>query len=222
MTERVLYGYYRSSAAYRVRIALNLKGLDYQQQAVNLLKGEQRDPTYLALNPQGLVPALLDNGQLLTQSLAICEYLDEAYPDTPALLPRDYIACARVRALALSICADIHPLHNARVIKYLETELAQAEPTRLQWIRHWIANGFAALEQQLASQPARYAAGDTPGLLDACLVPQVFAARRFGLDLSPYPHIVRLDSALASVPAVAAAHPAQQADAPPATAAPAT
>jgi maleylacetoacetate isomerase len=215
MTERILYGYYRSSAAYRVRIALNLKGLDYRQQAVNLLKGEQRDPAYLALNPQGLVPALLDNGQLLTQSLAICEYLDEAYPATPALLPSGLLERARVRALALSICADIHPLHNARVMKYLEGELAQPEAARLQWIRHWIANGFAALEQQLAARPMPFAFGDTPGLLDACLVPQVFAARRFGLDLTPYPHIVRIDAALAGLPAVAAAHPSLQADAPP-------
>ena len=213
MTERILYGYYRSSAAYRVRIALNLKGLDYRQQPVNLLKGEQRDPAYLALNPQGLVPALLDGGQLLTQSLAICEYLDEAYPDTPALLPVDHHQRARVRALALSICADIHPLHNSRVLKYLQAELAVDEPQREVWIRHWIATGFAALEQQLASQPATYACGEAPGLLDVCLVPQVFAARRFGLDLAPYPNIVRVDAALAALPAFAAAHPAQQADA---------
>jgi len=213
MTERILYGYYRSSAAYRVRIALNLKGLDYRQQPVNLLKGEQRDPAYLALNPQGLVPALLDGGQLLTQSLAICEYLDEAYPDTPALLPVDHHQRARVRALALSICADIHPLHNSRVLKYLQAELAVDEPQREVWIRHWIATGFAALEQQLASQPATYACGEVPGLLDVCLVPQVFAARRFGLDLAPYPNIVRVDAALAALPAFAAAHPAQQADA---------
>ncbi|WP_159874926.1 MULTISPECIES: maleylacetoacetate isomerase [Aquitalea] len=213
MTERVLYGYYRSSAAYRVRIALNLKGLEYRQQAVNLLKGEQRDPAYLALNPQGLVPALLDGGQLLTQSLAICEYLDEAYPDTPALLPADRFARARVRALALSICADIHPLHNARVLKYLENVLAQPEAEKLQWIRHWIATGFGALEQQLTAQVTQYATGDVPGLLDACLVPQVFAARRFGLDLTPYPNIVRIDAALAALPAFATAHPARQADA---------
>lgn len=214
MTERVLYGYYRSSAAYRVRIALNLKGLQYRQQPVNLLKGEQRAPDYLALNPQGLVPALLDNGQLLTQSLAICEYLDEAYPATPALLPSGLSERARARALALSICADIHPLHNARVLKYLETELGQDDAQKTQWIRHWIAKGFAALEQQLAAKPMPFACGDAPGLLDACLVPQVFAARRFGLDLTPYPHIVRVDAALASLPAFAAAHPAQQADAP--------
>ncbi|WP_199052479.1 maleylacetoacetate isomerase [Aquitalea sp. ASV15] len=214
MTERVLYGYYRSSAAYRVRIALNLKGLQYRQQPVNLLKGEQRAPDYLALNPQGLVPALLDNGQLLTQSLAICEYLDEAYPATPALLPSGLIERARVRALALSICADIHPLHNARVLKYLETELGQDDAQKTQWIRHWIAKGFAPLEQQLAAKPMPFACGDAPGLLDACLVPQVFAARRFGLELTPYPHIVRVDAALASLPAFAAAHPARQADAP--------
>ena len=122
---------------------------------------------------------------------------------------------ARVRALALSICADIHPLHNARVLKYLEGELEQPEAARLQWIRHWIATGFEALEQQLAVKPQPFACGDAPGLLDVCLVPQVFAARRFGLDLTPYPHIVRIDAALASLPAFAAAHPARQADAPP-------
>ncbi|MBA4708182.1 maleylacetoacetate isomerase [Aquitalea aquatica] len=213
MTERVLYGYYRSSAAYRVRIALNLKGLQYRQQPVNLLKGEQRAPAYLALNPQGLVPALLDNSQLLSQSLAICEYLDEAYPDTPALLPSGLIERARVRALALSICADIHPLHNARVLKYLETELGQDDVQKTQWIRHWITTGFTALELQLASQPATYACGDAPGLLDVCLVPQVFAARRFGVDLAAFPHIVRVDAALSALPAVQAAHPAQQPDA---------
>ncbi|RQO76858.1 maleylacetoacetate isomerase [Aquitalea sp. FJL05] len=213
MTERVLYGYYRSSAAYRVRIALNLKGLQYRQQPVNLLKGEQRDPAYLALNPQGLVPALLDNGQLLTQSLAICEYLDEAYPDTLALLPAGLTERARVRALVLSICADIHPLHNARVLKYLEAELGQDEAQKNQWIRHWIATGFTALEQQLAAQPASYACAEQPGLLDVCLVPQVFAARRFGVDLAAFPHIVRVDAALNALPAVLAAHPAQQADA---------
>jgi maleylacetoacetate isomerase/maleylpyruvate isomerase len=150
MTERVLYGYYRSSAAYRVRIALNLKGLEYRQQAVNLLQGEQRDPAYLALNPQGLVPALLDGGQLLTQSLAICEYLDEAYPDTPALLPTDRFARARVRALALSICADIHPLHNSRVLKYLEAELGQGDtenPMDLSLDCHRLCRTGAAIGQ---------------------------------------------------------------------------
>lgn len=154
MTDRVLYGYFRSSAAYRVRIALNFKGLDYHYQPVNLLKGEQRSPAYLAINPQGLVPLLDDGGVRIAQSLAICEYLDEAYPDTPRLLPADPAARARVRSLALAIAADIHPLQNTRVGKYLQTEYGKDEEGKAEWIRHWIRTGFDALENSWPSRRA--------------------------------------------------------------------
>lgn len=213
MTERVLYGYFRSSAAYRVRIALNLKGLDYRYQPVNLLKGEQRSPDYLAINPQGLVPLLDDGGVKVAQSLAICEYLDEAYPDTPRLLPAGAAARARVRALALAIAADIHPLQNTRVGKYLQTEYGKDEEGKAEWIRHWIRTGFDALEQLLAESPSRYMAGEQPTLADVCLLPQVFSARRFGVDLTAYPNIVRVADALEQVPAFAEAHPSRQPDA---------
>ena len=213
MTERVLYGYFRSSAAYRVRIALNLKGLDYRYQPVNLLKGEQRSPDYLAINPQGLVPLLDDGGVKIAQSLAICEYLDEAYPDTPRLLPAGAAARARVRALALAIAADIHPLQNTRVGKYLQTEYGKDEEGKAEWIRHWIRTGFDALEQLLAESPSRYMAGEQPTLADVCLLPQVFSARRFGVDLTAYPNIVRVADALEQVSAFAEAHPSRQPDA---------
>ncbi|KMN82593.1 maleylacetoacetate isomerase [Chromobacterium sp. LK11] len=213
MTERVLYGYFRSSAAYRVRIALNLKGLDYRYQPVNLLKGEQRSPDYLAINPQGLVPLLDDGGVKIAQSLAICEYLDEAYPDTPRLLPAGAAARARVRALALAIAADIHPLQNTRVGKYLQTEYGKDEEGKAEWIRHWIRTGFDALEQLLAESPSRYAAGEQPTLADVCLLPQVFSARRFGVDLTAYPNIARVADALEQLPAFADAHPSRQPDA---------
>lgn len=213
MTDRVLYGYFRSSAAYRVRIALNLKGLDYRYQPINLLKGEQRSAEYLAINPQGLVPLLDDGGVRIAQSLAICEYLDEAYPDTPRLLPAEPAARARVRSLALAIAADIHPLQNTRVGKYLQTEYGKEEEGKAEWIRHWIRTGFDALEKQLAESPSRYAAGDEPTLADVCLLPQVFSARRFGVDLAPYPNIVRIAEALEHLQAFAEAHPSRQPDA---------
>jgi maleylacetoacetate isomerase/maleylpyruvate isomerase len=201
MTERVLYGYYRSSAAYRVRIALNLKGLEYRQQAVNLLQGEQRDPAYLALNPQGLVPALLDGGQLLTQSLAICEYLDEAYPDTPALLPTDRFARARVRALALSICADIHRCiilayssiwkpSWARRYRKPDGSVTGLPPALPHWSSNWPVSRHA-----MPSGIARFA-GCLPGAAGVCC-----AAFRAGSDsVSQY---CRIDAALAGLPAFA-------------------
>ncbi|WP_434630185.1 maleylacetoacetate isomerase [Chromobacterium sp. CV08] len=213
MAERVLYGYFRSSAAYRVRIALNLKGLDYRYQPINLLKGEQQSPEYLAINPHGLVPLLDDGGVRIAQSLAICEYLDEAYPDTPRLLPADPAARARVRSLALAIAADIHPLQNSRVGKYLQTEYGKDEEGKAGWIRHWIGTGFDALETLLAESSSRYAAGDEPTLADVCLLPQVFSARRFGVEMARYPNIVRVADALERVPAFADAHPSRQPDA---------
>lgn len=213
MAERVLYGYFRSSAAYRVRIALNLKGLAYQYRAVNLLQGEQRSAEYLAINPHGLVPLLDDGGVRIAQSLAICEYLDEAYPDSPRLLPADPALRAQARSIALAIAADIHPLQNPRVGKYLQAEFGVGEEGKTEWIRHWIRTGLAALERQLAESAGRYAVGDAPTLADVCLLPQVFSARRFGVDLAPYPTIVRITEALEALPAFADAHPAKQPDA---------
>jgi len=210
---RTLYGYFRSSAAYRVRIALNLKGLAYAQAPVSLLRGEQRSADYLALNPQGLLPALLDKGVLLTQSLAICEYLDEAYPDSARLLPDGAVLRAQVRAVAQAIACDIHPLNNLRVLNYLKTELGQGEETRNGWYRHWVATGFAALEQQLAASAGRYCFGDELTLADVCLLPQVFNAQRFGVDMGAYPLLARIAANLEQVPAFADAQPSRQPDA---------
>ena len=210
---RTLYGYFRSSAAYRVRIALNLKGLAYAQAPVSLLRGEQRGADYLALNPQGLVPALLDKGVLLTQSLAICEYLDEAYPDSARLLPDGAVARAQVRAVAQAIACDIHPLNNLRVLNYLKAELGQGEDARNGWYQHWVATGFAALEQQLAGSAGPYCFGDTPTLADVCLLPQVFTAQRFAIDMGAYPVLAGIAANLEQLPAFAAAHPSRQPDA---------
>ncbi|WP_355660534.1 maleylacetoacetate isomerase [Halomonas salifodinae] len=210
-----LYGYFRSSAAYRVRIALNLKGLAHDQAPVNLVKGEQRGEEYLARNPQGLVPALVtDDGVRLTQSLAICEYLDERYPD-PALLPADAAGRARVRALAQAVACEIHPLNNLRVLKYLAGELGLDEAAKMTWYRHWIAEGFAALETQLSREAGSgdFCHGDTPGLADLCLVPQVFNAERFECDLAAYPRIRRIVANCRALDAFAQAAPEAQPDA---------
>ncbi|MDF0750038.1 maleylacetoacetate isomerase [Marinobacter sp. 71-i] len=210
-----LYGYYRSSTSYRVRIALNLKGLDYRQQPVNLLQGEQREVPYRQLNPQGLVPTLETNeGERLTQSLAICEYLEERYPE-PSLLPANAADRARVRALVGLLAIEIHPLNNLRVLKYLTGELGVDEDTKLDWYRHWIAEGFDALEAMLAGDPrtGHYCHGDQPGLADACLVPQVYNAERFGCDLESYPTIRRIHTACNQLPSFARAHPDAQPDA---------
>ncbi|KMQ73279.1 maleylacetoacetate isomerase [Marinobacter subterrani] len=210
-----LYGYYRSSTSYRVRIALNLKELDYRQQPVNLLRGEHRGGPYRQLNPQGLVPALeTDEGERLTQSLAICEYLEERYPE-PSLLPANAADRARVRALVGLLAIEIHPLNNLRVLKYLTGEMGIDEETKLGWYRHWIAEGFEALEAMLAGDPrtGRYCHGDQPGLADACLVPQVYNAERFGCDLESYPTIRRIHAACNELPSFARAHPAEQPDA---------
>lgn len=209
---RTLYGYFRSSAAYRVRIALNLKGLPYQQAAISLLKGEQQSATFLALNPQGLVPALVDNGVLLTQSLAICEYLDEVYPAV-RLLPQDAALRAQVRAVALAIACDIHPLNNLRVLNYLRQELNVGEEGRNGWYLHWVTQGFAALEAMLAPHAGRYCFGDTPTLADVCLLPQVFNAQRFNVGMAAYPLLSRIAANLEALPAFAEAHPSRQVDA---------
>ena len=215
-----LYSYFRSSAAYRLRIALHLKGLAFDTVPVHLLKGggEQLQSAYRAINPAALVPALnidADNdGTTLTQSLAIMEYLDETHPQPP-LLPADALGRARVRALALTVACDIHPLNNLRVLTYLSGELQASGDARNAWARHWMALGFATLEQHLANDAATGLCchGDTPTLADCCVVPQVFNARRFELDLAPYPTLVRIAEHCESLPAFIAAHPAQQPDA---------
>lgn len=210
-----LFGYWRSSAAYRVRIVLNLKELDYENIPVNLAKGEQKSADHLARQPQGSVPVLeLDDGTLLTQSIAVCEYLDESHPEPP-LLPRGPVERARVRALAQVIASDMHPVNNLRLLKYLTGTLGHSEDEKLAWYRHWIAEGFQALERMLDT-PATgtFCHGDSPTLADVCLVPQLYNARRFECDLSPYPRLVEIANACESLPAFAEAHPARQPDAP--------
>jgi len=210
----ILHGYFRSSAAYRVRIALNLKGLEAEQRFVHLRRNEQRAPGFLAVNPQGLVPALvLDDGTALTQSLAIIEYLEERHP-APPLLPRGAEDRAFVRAIALAIACDIHPLNNTRVLKYLESVWGVDEPKRNDWYRHWIDEGFAAIEPQLASRASgRYSLGDTPTLADICLVPQVANAGRLKIPMDPYPRISAINEACLALPAFDRARPAAQPDA---------
>ena len=203
---RVLYDYFRSSASYRVRIALNLKGLAYDSVPVSLLDNAQRAPEYLSKNPQGLVPALLDGEQLLTQSLAICEYLEETYPQ-PALLPNDAIGRARVRALALSIACDIHPLNNLRVLRRLEAQFAADQAGKDAWYQHWFQSGFEAFEQQIQSTHGQYCFGDTVTLADLALVPQVYNARRFNCDLSAYPTMLAIEQRCLALDAFARATP---------------
>ncbi|HAA44056.1 MAG: maleylacetoacetate isomerase [Halomonas sp. 54_146] len=210
-----LYGYFRSSAAYRVRIALNLKGLDYDQVPVNLVKGEQQGADQRVRNPQGLVPSLmLDDSSVVNQSLAICEYLDEVHPE-PALLPVNPLARAQVRALAQLIACEIHPLNNLRVLKYLVGELGADETAKLAWYRHWITEGFTALEATLSSgsSTGNFCHGDTPTLADICLVPQVYNAERFECDLSAYPTLQRIAAHCRSLPAFEKAAPEAQPDA---------
>lgn len=208
-----LYTYFRSSAAYRVRIALNLKGIAYEPKFVHLRRGEQRSPDFLALNPQGLVPVLVDGNHVLTQSLAIIEYLEELYPKPP-LLPQSAQARARVRALAYAVACEMHPLNNLRVLNYLETALGHIETKRLAWYRHWIAEGFTALEQMLANpSTGAFCHGETPTLADVCLVPQVYNAVRFGCDLSSFPTVRRINQACLALPAFRAAAPENQPDA---------
>jgi len=210
----ILHDYFRSSAAYRVRIALNLKGLEAERRFVHLRKNEQRAPGFLAVNPQGLVPALvLDDGTALTQSLAIIEYLEERHP-SPPLLPQGAEDRAFVRAIALAIACDIHPLNNLRVLRYLERACGVDEPKRNEWYRHWIDEGFAAIEPQLASRAdGRYSLGNTPTLADICLVPQVANAGRLKIPMDPYPRIRAINQACLSLPAFDRAQPAMQPDA---------
>ncbi|MQA39482.1 maleylacetoacetate isomerase [Rugamonas aquatica] len=211
-----LYTYFRSSAAYRVRIALNLKGLAYDAVPVHLLRdgGEQLTDSYRALNPSALLPTLDDDGSVIGQSLAIIEYLEETRPQAP-LLPSGAADRARVRALALTVAADTHPLGNLRVLKYLKGPLKVSEEVKLQWQQHWLQIGLETLERLLAddARTGRYCHGDTPTLADCCLVPQVFSAQRFGVDLAPYPTVMRIHAACGELPAFQQAHPSQQPDA---------
>ena len=207
----ILYGYFRSSAAWRVRIALHLKGLSVETRFQHLGKGEQLSPTYKAVNPQGLIPSLiLDDGAVLTQSLAICEYLDEAHP-APALLPSTPIDRARVRAFAQVIACDIHPVQNLRVLKALQARGQSQDDTRV-WAREVISGGFDALETLVADQPGPFAFGDTPTLADICLVPQMANARRFGVELR-WPRLSAIEAACLALPAFSETHPDRQPDA---------
>jgi maleylacetoacetate isomerase len=206
MTKPVLYDYYRSSAAYRVRIALGLKRVEYDRIAVNLLHGEQEEDAYKARNPQGLVPMLEIDGRVLTQSLAIIHYLEATRPD-PRLVPADPGERAHVLAMALTIACDIHPLNNLRVLKYLVGPLGQEEAAKSEWIRHWIAEGFSALERMASPGAGRFLFGDEPSLADICLVPQMYNARRFEIPLRDYPLLVRVDDHARGLEAFEAAHP---------------
>lgn len=190
-----LYSYFRSSASWRVRIALALKGLQSVYRPVHLVRKEQRTPEYLATSGTGLVPLLvLDDGTRLHQSMAIIEYLDETVPEPP-LLPRDALGRARVRALAQDVACEIHPLNNTRVLGYLTGPLAASDQARGAWIRHWIETGLEVVERQLAAQPSTYCHGQTPGLADCVLVPQIFNAQRFGCRLDHVPHVMRVHAA---------------------------
>ena len=208
-----LYTYFRSSAAFRVRIALNLKGLAYEPVFVHLARGEHRKPEYTAVNPQALVPTLEEAGRRLTQSLAIIEYLEESRP-LPALLPKEAFARARVRALSLIVACEIHPLNNLRVLQHLKRALGQGEEQVNGWYRHWIADGLAKLELALGDAgTGRYSHGDTPTMADCCLVPQVFNAQRYQCDTTPYPTVMRVHAECMKLDAFARAQPGKQPDA---------
>ena len=208
-----LYSFFRSSAAFRVRIALNLKGLPYETAAIHLRRNDQTKPEYLGVNAQGLVPTLEDGGETLIQSLAIIEYLDETYPDPP-LLPQTPADRARVRALAEIVACDIHPINNLRVLRYLTRAFGRDESDIATWYNHWINAGFQALEALLADdrRTGIHCHGDRPGLADIALVPQVVNAERYRLDMAPYPTITRIHQSCLQLPPFQAAHPDNQPD----------
>lgn len=219
MTEAIkLYSYWRSSAAYRVRIALNLKQLAHEIIPVNLIGngGEQHSESYREINPQASVPTLLDGARVFRQSMAIIEYLDEAYPGNFALLPSTARERARVRALAQTVACDIHPLNNLRVMKFLEREFSSPQVERDRWTRHWIVEGFRALETLLDDNTSTglFCDGDTPTLADVCLIPQIYNARRFDVDMTSYPTMLRIEQQCLEMPAFNAARPENQPDAP--------
>lgn len=215
MSDIVLHNYYRSSTSYRVRIALEMKGLSYDYVPHHLRHGEHLEPAYLAVNPQGLVPALvLDDGTLLTQSLAIIEYLEEIHP-APPLLPQDALDRARVRMLAQMIACDIHPVNNLRVLTSLRTLFGAGDQDITNWFRHWVNEGFQPLEKILASSPqtGTFCHGEAPRLADICLAAQIASNARFGVDLTPYPTITRINAACMALPAFQKAAPQNQIDA---------
>lgn len=209
-----LYNYYRSGTSHRVRIALALKGVDYEYVPINLLNKEHKSPAYLAKNPQGLAPALTINGHTLTQSPAILEWIEENWPEPP-LLPAGHFDRARVRAMAALVACDIHPVNNLRILNAIKSEFGADQDAVMAWIARWITDGFTALEVMLGEDKARgqFCFGDTPGLADCTLIPQIYAARRFNVDLMAFPAIVDIDNACAEHPAFIAAHPANQPDA---------
>lgn len=210
-----LYSYFRSSAAFRVRIALNVKGLKPEMHFVHLRKNEQHSEVYKRVNPLGLVPALVSDGDVIGQSLAIIEYLDEIAPEPP-LMPKDAKGKARVREIALGVACDIHPIANLRVLQYLKNKMGADEGALLEWQRHWIHEGLIALEQLLAKDPAtgKFCHGDQPTMADVCLIPQLYNAKvRVGMDLSSYPTLLRIEEAAYKLPAFVGARPENQPDA---------
>ena len=207
-----LYDYWRSSAAYRVRIALNLKGLEAEQIPVDLRAGGQQAEDYLAVNPQGLVPFFVDGDLKTGQSLAIIDYLEETHPEPP-VLPKDAIARAEVRAIAQTIACDIHPLNNLRVLQYLERDLGADQMKRMIWYHRWLADGFKAVEAAVRDLPGDFCYGDEPTLADICLVPQVYNAKRYEVDLGPFPTIRLINDRCREIEAFAKAAPQHQPDA---------
>lgn len=206
-----LYGYWRSTAAWRVRLALGIKGIGYDQQAVNLLDGEQRSAAHLAMNPQGLVPVLEHDGAVLTQSMAIIEYLEERFPQPP-LLPADAVGRARVRSAALVVAADVHPLGNLRVQRWLRSEMSQDDAAVTRWLHQWMADGLSTLELFAGQYGGSFLFGDTPGLADICALPQLYNARRFGLSLADFPRLTMIDAQSSTKNWAIAAHPDNQAN----------
>jgi maleylacetoacetate isomerase len=209
MSRPILYDYFRSSAAYRVRIALNLKGVDYESRPVDLREDAQKSANYRALNPQGLVPMLEIDGHRLIQSLAIIVYLDQTFPDPP-LMPRDPVDGAHVRAMAMIVACDIHPLNNLRVLKYLKGQLEHSQDEIDAWYAHWVTEGLSALEATAAPSAGAFLFGDSPTIADVCLVPQLFNARRMNVPIDAFPTLLRADENANKIEAFAAAHPERQ------------
>jgi maleylacetoacetate isomerase/maleylpyruvate isomerase len=208
-----LYTYFRSSASFRVRIALNLKGLAYEPSFIHLAKGEHRKPEYSGVYPQGLLPTLVDDGKALSQSLAIMEYLDETHPEPP-LLPKDAPGRARVRSLSMLVACEIHPLNNLRVLQYLKRHLNQNEEQINTWYRHWVADGLLKLEADLSrAGTGKFCHGERPTMADCCLVPQIFNAKRYNSDLTPFPTVMRVFDACMKLEAFERAQPDKQPDA---------